>query len=520
MSNSELEKTKDLASKIYDALGRPHGLLRASAKIANAVVIREYDEAHSLISSFENSDKSKIRAISNSQILYERQKEWTSHGINRTFRFWSFSEKAEYLEFANKVINCLQPEYKATLGFGSVLSIVRDGDLIPHDDDLDIIACRKIGDVSKYNEVMTELVNHLVSQGYEVRGNYVAHRHVSNGRFMVDVFLGLQTGDYVSWHPGPRGVLAVEDIFPPQEVTCLGEVCSIPAKAERYLEVVYGDDWRTPAPGWSHDFNPEKYKDWFWPSEPKNKDMKRRGDLNLERFILLTNGRAGSNFVMSALNQVEDVYCASEILHPIPNNRPSVGGVRWDGVTEPDKFLVNTIFKPTGSVAAAGFKLSFFHAREFTGFWQYIEEDTDIKIIFLRRENRLARFLSEQRARHTKLWHPAGENDKKYLDNVELELDIEALARSLESQKKYDEKAKHLIANKKHYTTSYEQISEDPKSAISDILQLLGVGGHREFSVAFSPSSVSHSHTTILNRTAVAEVLSETGDAWMLDALG
>ena len=65
----------------------------------------------------------------------------TAHGIRRTFRFWSQSEQEialDVLEDARAVL--AGAGYEAFLGYGALLGLVREGGLIPHDDDLDLIA--------------------------------------------------------------------------------------------------------------------------------------------------------------------------------------------------------------------------------------------------------------------------------------------------------------------------------------------------------------------------------------------
>lgn len=235
---------------------------------AQDILAKRFKDAPIKIKGFEHDLQREIRNFFSRVLLLPLEREWTGHGINRTFRFWTEKQKTDYLRFAQKVLKALKRDYLASLGYGSVLSIVRDNDLIPHDDDLDIIVALKTDDVTIYNAELARLHTYLEEAGFAVRGDYVAHRHVSDGTFMIDVFFGLQTGTKVSWHPGPREVLNFHDVFPTKTEMLFGIECDIPRDSEHYLATVYGENWRTPLPGWTHNFDPVGYQDWFWP-KPK-----------------------------------------------------------------------------------------------------------------------------------------------------------------------------------------------------------------------------------------------------------
>lgn len=235
--------------------------------IAKAIQQCRHQDAIKALIPLDMESQRIIRGFFSRNVLHDRELEWTGHGINRTFRFWSEEKKADYLRFTMKVLDHLDRRYDVALGYGSVLSIIRDEDLIPHDDDLDIIVSVNAADIGTYNDALLGMHDYLEEAGFRVHGDYVAHRHASDGVFIVDVFLGLQEGSYVSWHPGPRNQLLYDDVFPPSEANLFGLDCWIPRDPDRYLEVVYGKDWRTPIAGWTHNFDPSPYADWFWPKK-------------------------------------------------------------------------------------------------------------------------------------------------------------------------------------------------------------------------------------------------------------
>ena len=64
----------------------------------------------------------------NEALLPARGIEWTVHGPRRPFRTWSEAERLDYVVDSAGVVEALRaltPD--VCLGFGSVLSVVRDG---------------------------------------------------------------------------------------------------------------------------------------------------------------------------------------------------------------------------------------------------------------------------------------------------------------------------------------------------------------------------------------------------------
>ena len=147
-------------------------------------------------------------------------------------------------------------------GFGSVLSVVRDKALIPHDDDLDVIVAFEPEAAATLRDGLRLIEEHLRPLGFEVTGPFHAHRHVRQpGRKRVDVFVGIFEGESISWYPGTRGGLTRAIVFPPRSAELLGVPCWIPAQPEAYLERLYGEGWRVPDPYFRHDWNISAYAD-------------------------------------------------------------------------------------------------------------------------------------------------------------------------------------------------------------------------------------------------------------------
>ncbi|SDR83414.1 hypothetical protein SAMN04489812_0056 [Microlunatus soli] len=207
--------------------------------------------------------RAQFRDLVSQKVLGRRELEWTSHGVRRSFRFWKPAEKERYVAYSMELVADLRElTPHVCLGFGSVLAVVRDKDLIPHDDDLDIIVGFEPHEAAKIGDALRLIEKHLGARGYTVAGKNTAHRLVSRRPDKkVDVFVGIFEGDEIAWYPGRRGDLSRQIVFPAQEVEFLGTKCAIPARAETYLERIYGPGWKVPDRHFKHTWDRRGYAD-------------------------------------------------------------------------------------------------------------------------------------------------------------------------------------------------------------------------------------------------------------------
>ncbi len=211
----------------------------------------------------DDDDRRAFRAAVNTELLSSRSLEWTVHGPQRSFRFWSAEEQADYVRDTvdvTEALHSLTPY--VSFGFGAVLAVVRDKALIPHDDDLDIIVGFEPEQAATLVDALRLVDKHLTPLGFRVSGNFSAHRHVGwPGKEYVDVFVGIFEGDAISWYPGTRGALCRSVMYPTLEGSLLGVPCPLPAEPETYLERLYGPGWRSPDPCFKHVWDKSAYAD-------------------------------------------------------------------------------------------------------------------------------------------------------------------------------------------------------------------------------------------------------------------
>jgi hypothetical protein len=244
--------------------GSDPDLLRGVAEVACSAIAYRYDGIQRVLDAqaLAPGQVAELKRAINERVLRVRELEWTSHGVRRSFRFWSRKEQEDYVALAVKVCEDLgSVSDDVCFGFGSVLAIVREGGLIQHDDDLDIIVAFDKSKVEGIKAALGVVRECLVAKGYKVQGNFFSHWHVLRGGRKVDVFVGLVEEGQIGWFPGRRRAFRKEEVFPAGTAEFLGSTCPVPRDVERYLSETYGANWRTPAPGWRHDWDRGAYLD-------------------------------------------------------------------------------------------------------------------------------------------------------------------------------------------------------------------------------------------------------------------
>lgn len=260
------ERVAELATALRRRAGVGcSAVLRELVPIVAQTFAGDYAEARKAFEALELTDEASraFRGAMTASLLTDRRLEWTVHGPQRCFRFWSQKEKTAYTRSAAEVAQELADlTPNVCFGFGAALCVVRDGDFIPHDDDLDIIIGFEPHEAETLGEGLRRVEEHLRPRGFTVSGNFSAHRHVRRGSAKhVDVFVGLFEGDTISWYPGNRGALTREMMFPPSAGTLHGVEVPLPRNPLLYLERLYGPSWRNPDPNFRHTWDRSAYAD-------------------------------------------------------------------------------------------------------------------------------------------------------------------------------------------------------------------------------------------------------------------
>lgn len=135
----------------------------------------------------------------------------------------------------------------------------------------------------------------------------------------------------------------------------------------------------------------------------------------LTRFVIVGTARTGSTMLISLINAHNQALTFGEIFR-------SPTEIGWDVGEyaraadknalalyreDPLRFLQRTIYREwKPGQRAMGFKIFYYHAREssFSAVWDYLQTETDIRVLHIKRRNILAQYLSLQRAHLTNQW--------------------------------------------------------------------------------------------------------------------
>ncbi len=228
----------------------------------------DYDDAYFQLrkdKALKDEEKKRVIAAVNDGLLFGRKLEWGNHGIKCSFRFWTDARKSAYVERSLEIVDLLRNHLTphVCFGFGSVLGMIRDADMIAHDDDMDLIIAFPARRRLTFRKVLAELRILLTSHDFVVPGkDNLSHLSTARkGQAGTDVFVGFIESDRrVSWFPSRRRSLTFSDVFPARMMRFHGHDCPIPRDPLKYLQATYGPDWRTPIPNWNHDWDAKQYR--------------------------------------------------------------------------------------------------------------------------------------------------------------------------------------------------------------------------------------------------------------------
>lgn len=180
------------------------------------------------------------------------------------------------------------------------------------------------------------------------------------------------------------------------------------------------------------------------------------------RFIMLTRSRTGSNHLSAMLNSHPNVLIQDEIFSRLESKNWREIYDRWHA---PKAFFIK----------ASGFKIFYYHPMDADGtdLWRTLTGDEDLKVLHLKRRNRLETELSQRLATITGKWlqkagEKTGETPRVAIDPQKLQEAFERTdAHELEFEQKFGAHAVHEIY--------YEDLIADPHGQFLKVCDFLGV---------------------------------------------
>lgn len=164
------------------------------------------------------------------------------------------AQAIDNLDTARRILDDLKVPY--FLSNGTLLGCIRDGDLIPHDSDIDLGVF--------IEDYKPEILDAFLAKGFVIHGIFGT---IENGyelslrrKVKLDIFFYYKEDDkrVMSVFSGGQ----IKYVYPDFKTipwTFLGEPVHIPEKYEAYLTAQYGD-WKTPVEVWNYAKDPHNLK--------------------------------------------------------------------------------------------------------------------------------------------------------------------------------------------------------------------------------------------------------------------
>jgi len=183
---------------------------------------------------------------------------FTHHGINRVFALMPNDEKANIAKKLAELMDRIEQDLglKSFVTSGTLLGATRNGELLPHDDDIDISYLSNAHDEAGILAERQQLFDYLSEQGMRPkisgRGTHVQASLVPS--LTLDFFVAFHQGATIDISPLPRGNLKASDILPLEKSSLYGVPVNAPANVCNVLANNYGPNWRVRDPSWRFDW--------------------------------------------------------------------------------------------------------------------------------------------------------------------------------------------------------------------------------------------------------------------------
>ena len=166
-------------------------------------------------------------------------------------KLWK-AQAIDNLDTARRILDDFKVPY--FLSNGTLLGCIRDGDLIPHDTDVDLGIF--------IEDYKPEILQAFLDKKFKVWGIY---GELDNG-YEISLTRGPKLDLFFYYHEGENDTMSVMSnnkqikyVYPKFKTidwTFLGEPTKIPENYEEYLTAQYGD-WKTPVVNWNYATDPK-----------------------------------------------------------------------------------------------------------------------------------------------------------------------------------------------------------------------------------------------------------------------
>jgi LPS sulfotransferase NodH len=182
-----------------------------------------------------------------------------------------------------------------------------------------------------------------------------------------------------------------------------------------------------------------------------------------EKFILISHARSGSNLVINAFKSHPHLEVAHEIF--AGHNRNI--GESFEPILE------NLFNKKPRSIKAVGCKIFYYHLTNEE--WEKISSISDLKVIHLKRKNRLRTITSLKIAFKTDQWGISKKSEGIEKDKKLIRLDFDEVLKKIEEIDSWERQTEERFKNHSLKNIYYEDLAANPHDTIMDLVKFLGI---------------------------------------------
>jgi len=218
------------------------------------------------------------------------------------------------------------------------------------------------------------------------------------------------------------------------------------------------------------------------PDALKNRPKILQGpNRNYSKFIVLAHPRSGSDLMIDTLKKHPQIVRFSELFHKRLVNFKVEGydnrstKLRALRNKYPVKFLEDYVFSSyRDNIRAVGFKLlpDQIDNNRFGCLWQWLEQNRDLKVISLTRQNLLARYTSQLIAQRDGRHLIKHESERT---KTTITIDPNQCFAEFRRREHYIEKIRKCVKRHDVFEVNYEALAVDPDHHLKEAQEFLGV---------------------------------------------
>lgn len=189
--------------------------------------------------------------------------------------------------------------------------------------------------------------------------------------------------------------------------------------------------------------------------------MSNKKNINYSKFIIASHARSGSNLLLNSLNYHPNLIAEHEIF--AAHNRK---------IGENFQPTLNNLFgERPENAKAVGCKIFYYHLNE--NEWQQISEIPELKVIHLKRKNRLSTIVSMKVAFKTNQWGITNESERIDASEKQVYLDYDFLRERFEQMGSWEQNMQKLFKSSKIKNIFYKDLVERHEQTVKDLFNFL-----------------------------------------------